>query len=145
MPKWNFSEVLLFGYFDFLKDDYMNISSGSVLMPSSIKTYTILLGMAFLTACASPVKLFSSDTVTEIFYKDGSAAYVASCKTVNWGPCLERAGIVCRNVGYTVLEKNSQTSYGEPNKEIVFACNGKPEVQPKPAASESNHRTFSGD
>ncbi len=95
-------------------------------MASSIKLPLLTLAATLLlTACTSAS---FKNTPTEIFYKDGRVAYVASCKAANWGPCLEQAGTICRNAGYTVLEKTSQMSYGESEKELIFACNGKPDA-----------------
>lgn len=84
-----------------------------------------LATMVFLAACASSTSLFSA-APSEIFYKDGRVAYVAACKSTNWGPCLEKAGMICKNAGYAILEKSSNRAYGEEEKELVFACNGKP-------------------
>ena len=91
---------------------------------------------ALLTACATPATFFSNSSPSEIYYKDGRVAYVASCKAVNWGPCLEKAGMICKNAGYTVLEKTSARNYGEDEKELVFACNGRPDDS-KPPAGEA--------
>ena len=46
---------------------------------------------------------------------------------MNWGPCLEKAGLICRNAGYTILEKTNTRNYGDDEKELVFACLGKPD------------------
>lgn len=86
-----------------------------------------LASMAMLTACVTPAAFFTNTPPTEIFYKDGRVAYVASCKAVNWGPCLEKAGMVCKNAGYTILEKTNTRNYGDDEKELVFACLGKPD------------------
>ena len=94
-----------------------------------------LAAMAVLTACVTPAAYFSSSP-SEIFYKDGRVAYVASCKAANWGPCLEKAGMVCKSAGYTVLEKNNTRNYGEDEKELIFACIGKPDDN-KPASGGS--------
>ena len=83
-----------------------------------------LMATVFIAACSS---LPFNTRPTEIFYKDGKVAYVASCKATNWGPCLEKAGMICRNAGYTILEKSSPMTYVESEKELVFACNGKPD------------------
>ena len=90
---------------------------------------------AVLAAGASPATYFSNTPPSEIYYKDGRVAYVASCKAVNWGPCLEKAGMICRNAGYTILEKTNTRNYGEDEKELVFACNGKPDDASSKAAS----------
>ena len=105
-------------------------------MNSSIKLPAILLAaMVILSACATPVSIFSNSP-TEIYYKDGTVAYVASCKAVNWGPCLEKAGMICRKAGYTVLERSNNRNYGEEEKELVFSCNGKPDAAgDKPASN----------
>lgn len=97
-------------------------------MKFSIKPLLVsLASMTMLTACVTPVAFFTNTPPTEIFYKDGRVAYVASCKAVNWGPCLEKAGMVCKNAGYTILEKTNSRSYGDDEKELVFACLGKPD------------------
>ena len=105
-------------------------------MTSSIKLLMVsVAATVFLGACASPVSMFSNAPPSEIFYKDGRVAYVASCKSTNWGPCLEKAGTICRNAGYTILEKSNNRNYGEEEKELVFACNGKPDpVEDKPSS-----------
>ncbi len=105
-------------------------------MPFSVNTLVVsLLGVALMSACASTGKFFSIDPAKEIYYKDGRVAYLASCHSVAWGPCLEKAGLVCRNAGYTVLEKSDQRSYGEENKELVFVCDGKPDAPPLSSAA----------
>ena len=86
-----------------------------------------LVSMAVLTGCVTPTAFFNNSRPTEIFFKDGRVAYVASCKAVNWGPCLEKAGMVCKNAGYTILEKTNTRNYGDDEKELVFACLGKPD------------------
>lgn len=107
-------------------------------MTSSIKFIMVsLAAMPLLAACASPVSIFFN-APSEIFYKDGRTAYVASCKSTNWGPCLEKAGKVCKNAGYAILERSSNRNYGEEDKELVFACNGKPDAtEKKPSSSET--------
>ncbi len=95
-------------------------------MAFSIKLPMVsLVATMFLAACSF---LPSNTTPREIFYKDGRVAYVASCKAVNWGPCLEQAGMICRNAGYAILEKSSPMTYVESEKELVFACNVKPDA-----------------
>jgi hypothetical protein len=104
-------------------------------MASSIKLLMVSMAVTmFLTACASLGTIFSkAPPAREIFYKDGKVAYVASCKGANWGPCLETAGMTCRNAGYTILEKSNQWTN---EKEMVFACNGKPvAVANRPSSS----------
>jgi hypothetical protein len=65
-------------------------------------------------------------SASEIYYKDGRIAYVASCKSANWGDCLKAAGSICKDAGYTILEKSDKTySYNENKMEIVFSCNVK--------------------
>lgn len=86
-----------------------------------------LVSMAGLTACVTPTAFFTNSPPTEIFYKDGRVAYVASCKAVTWGPCLEKAGMVCKSAGYSILEKTNTRNYGDDEKELVFACLGKPD------------------
>jgi len=99
----------------------------------------LLLSVAAMTAaCAAPAAFFSNSAPSEIYYKDGRIAYVASCRAANWGPCLEKAGAVCKNAGYTILEKANSRSYGEDEKELVFACNGNAgESKPAPGAVKS--------
>jgi hypothetical protein len=93
-------------------------------MTSSIKRLIgSIVATLFLSACAS---VFSSANSSQIFYKDGKIAYVASCKSANWGPCLERAGEICQGAGYTILEKNNRWMSDGDAKEMVFACNGTP-------------------
>lgn len=95
-------------------------------MNSSIKPLIVsLASMVILSACTTPIPFFPN-APTAIYYKDGRAAYVTTCKAVNWGYCLEKAGMVCKSAGYTVLEKNSNRNHGEEEKELVFACNDKP-------------------
>jgi hypothetical protein len=88
-----------------------------------LNTILLLAATALTAACATPAAFFSNAQPNEIYYKDGRIAYVASCRAVNWGPCLEKAGAVCKNAGYTVLEKTNSRSYGEDEKELVFSCN----------------------
>ena len=98
-------------------------------MRSSIKLQlTALSAFAMLAGCTPPSAYFFNSPPSEIYYKDGRVAYVASCKAANWGPCLEKAGQVCKNLGYTVLEKTSSRSYGDDEKELVFACTARPEA-----------------
>jgi hypothetical protein len=106
-------------------------------MEPSIKHLIVsLAALVFLTACASRGPIFSTAPASQIFYKDGKVAYVASCKGANWGSCLEKAGMICRNAGYTILEKNNQWAYGGDEKEMVFACNGKPDaIENRPSSS----------
>lgn len=96
----------------------MNIPSPKLLVASS-------LSLLLLSACAGRISLIPS-TPTEIYYKDGRTAYVAQCVAANWGACLEKAGAICKDAGYSILEKNSSRSYGDEEKELVFACNGAP-------------------
>lgn len=93
---------------------------------SSLKFLTVSLAtLLALSACAGRVSFLPSSP-TEIYYKDGRTAYVANCVAANWGACLEKAGVICRDAGYTILEKNSSRNHGEEEKELVFSCNGKP-------------------
>jgi len=88
-----------------------------------------------LSACAST---FSTASSNEIFYKDGKVAYVASCRSANWGPCLEMAGEICKEAGYTTLEKSNRWTSNGDEKEMVFACNGKSTtVEIKPSLTEA--------
>lgn len=103
----------------------MNISSLKLLAVSGAS-------LLILSACAGRGILLPSSP-TEIFYKDGRQAYVASCVAANWGACLEKAGAICRESGYAVLEKNISRSHGEEEKELVFACNNS-QTAPLPAA-----------
>ncbi|MFA7270234.1 MAG: hypothetical protein WC073_12890 [Sterolibacterium sp.] len=109
-------------------------------MKTSIKLKPMLASLAavaMLTACAANSAFFSFNRPSEIYYKDGRLAYVASCKSANWGPCLEQAGVICKNAGYTILEKTNSRNYGEDEKEMVFACNGKPDAMGnKPASGD---------
>ena len=92
-------------------------------MNRPLRTALPLLAVAsLLAACATP-NLFGS-TPTGIYYKDGKPAYVASCSGSSWKSCLEQAGSTCLTAGYNVLEKNTNRSYGEETREMVFACNG---------------------
>jgi len=88
------------------------------------QTILLLAATSLTAACAAPAAFFANSQPSEIYYKDGRTAYVASCRAVNWGPCLEKAGAVCKHAGYTVLEKSNSRSYGEDEKELVFSCNG---------------------
>jgi len=84
-----------------------------------------LMAILLVAACASPIRMSFSTAPTEIFYKDGRVAFIATCKSANWGPCLEQAGLICKAVGYTILQQDNQRSYGEMDKELVFSCNAK--------------------
>lgn len=102
----------------------MNLSSVTNRMACS--TMICVSAMALLAGCALPSKAFFNTAPTEIFYKNGQPAYIASCKSATWGPCLEKAGSVCKDAGYTILEQDNQRSYGDSEKELIFACKGKP-------------------
>jgi hypothetical protein len=51
----------------------------------------------------------SCATSRETYTADGRLGYKISCSgtALNWGNCLEKAGDLCSERGYTVLEKSS--------------------------------------
>jgi hypothetical protein len=48
-------------------------------------------------------------TSRETYIADGRVGYSINCfgTALNWGNCLEKAGDICGERGYTVLEKSS--------------------------------------
>lgn len=99
--------------------------NGKRYRTSGTSAAAALVAILLIAACASPIRMSFSTVPTEIFYKDGRVAFIATCKAANWGQCLEQAGRVCKTVGYTILHQDNQRSYGEMDKELVFSCNAK--------------------
>lgn len=107
-------------------------------MKSLLRTcLPLLLSATLLGGCASS-NFLNFGSPTSIYYKDGKPAYVASCAGPSWKACLEQASNVCRTVGYNVLEKNATRSYGDENREMVFACNGNPNAAADGTKASSN-------
>ena len=94
-------------------------------MTSSIKLLLPAMGAMFLSACASPF-LGSGANSQEIFDKNGQLAYLVSCKSAQWGACIARAGEICRDAGYSIMEQNNRWTSDGDTREMVFACKGKP-------------------
>lgn len=64
-----------------------------------MKKITILLAIAFcLSGCATASKTYTSD---------GKEGYSITCSgtALNWGMCYEKAGQLCGQKGYEILEK----------------------------------------
>jgi len=61
-----------------------------------------LVILACVSGCATASKTFTSD---------GKEGYVINCSgsALNWGMCYEKAGELCREKGYVVLEKSGDT------------------------------------
>ena len=59
---------------------------------------TILICLLVLVGCATAKKTYTSD---------GQEGYVIDCSgsALNWGMCYEKAGQLCGENGYIVLEK----------------------------------------
>ena len=52
-------------------------------------------------------------TVKEVYGPDGRKAYTLNCsddRSATWDHCYEKAGEICRESGYTTLEKNIDQS-----------------------------------
>ena len=64
------------------------------------KLATYLLVTACLSGCATASKTYTSD---------GKEGYSITCSgsALNWGRCYEKAGELCGQKGYDVLEKTS--------------------------------------
>lgn len=62
----------------------------------------ILFGACLLSACA---------TVHESYAPDGQKAYTLNCSGFarGWDKCLSKAGELCGEHGYTVVDRNGET------------------------------------
>jgi len=60
-----------------------------------------LLAVSFLGGCAASAK--------QTYTADGKKGYIITCSGSgrNWGMCYEKAGRLCGEKGYIVLEKSS--------------------------------------
>lgn len=66
------------------------------------KAVLLLVIVVFVSGCATASKTFTSD---------GKEGYAIACSglALNWGMCYEKAGELCREKGYVVLEKSGDT------------------------------------
>ena len=63
-----------------------------------------LVTLFLLTGCV---------TVKEVYGPDGRKAYTLNCsddRSATWDHCYEKAGEICRESGYTIVEKNIDQS-----------------------------------
>ena len=70
----------------------------------------------FLLSLATLLCLAGCVTVKEVYGPDGDKAFTLNCSDdtgATWDHCYEKAGEICRESGYTILEKNiDQSSSG---------------------------------
>ena len=63
----------------------------------------------FLLSLATLLCLVGCVTVKEVYGPDGDKAFTLNCSDdtgATWDHCYEKAGEICRESGYTILEKN---------------------------------------
>ena len=67
----------------------------------------------FLLSLATLLCLAGCVTVKEVYGPDGDKAFTLNCSDdtgATWDHCYEKAGEICRESGYTILEKNIDQS-----------------------------------
>ena len=67
----------------------------------------------FLLSLATLLCLAGCVTVKEVYGPDGGKAFTLNCSDdtgATWDHCYEKAGEICRESGYTILEKNIDKS-----------------------------------
>jgi len=67
----------------------------------------------FLFSLVTLFLLAGCVTVKEVYEPDGDKAYALNCSDdtgTTWDHCYEKAGEICRESGYTILEKNIDQS-----------------------------------
>jgi hypothetical protein len=64
------------------------------------KLLVVLIFVSIIGGCATAKQTYTSD---------GQKGYVIDCSgsALNWGMCYEKAGKICGEKGYVVLEKSS--------------------------------------
>lgn len=75
-------------------------------------------------------------TSSKTYTQDGSTGHVINCSgsALNWGMCYEKAGNICKECGFDILEKSSESgntvSWGQyglfggtvMNRSMVITC-----------------------
>ena len=66
------------------------------------RTFVILFVVASICGCATSKKTYTSE---------GKEGYSINCSgsVLNWGMCYEKAGELCNEKGYVVIEKSGDT------------------------------------
>jgi hypothetical protein len=81
-----------------------------------MKKIPILLTL-FLTACSS---------VPTLYYKDGRQASIIRCEGNSWLGCMKQSSLLCQQVGYDIIERNSYRESGllgnADKKEMLIIC-----------------------
>lgn len=67
-----------------------------------LNSLLLILGALFISSCAGASKTYTSE---------GKEGYSLNCSGLarNWGMCYEKAGEICGEKGYKILEKSNQT------------------------------------
>ena len=80
----------------------------------------------FFFSLVTLILLAGCVTVKEVYGPDGRKAYTLNCsddRSATWDHCYEKAGEICRENGYTILEKNidqsASGSAGSLDKEVL--------------------------
>ena len=62
----------------------------------------------FLVICVSSILFLACATSKQTYTPDGQKGHVIDCSgsALNWGMCYEKAGQICKDKGYIILEKS---------------------------------------
>ena len=89
------------------------------------RLFTGLLCLMVICSCATSSKTYTSN---------GQEGFNISCSSIflTWGSCYKKAGDICRQRGYLILEKsggigatmsvNQSDLYGSSNRSMIIKC-----------------------